>query len=196
MIDEGVIKFNCNWINEPIGVVVPEVLKHWRDKMHELQLIGEYKEINIGYGNISIKIPEGILVSGTQTGNVYPIQNKDFALVTAYSMAENSVNCKGLLKASAESLTHAAVYDADPSIEAIIHIHNKELWLELMNQVPTSGKDVPYGTAKMASEIKRLFEETTLLEDKIMVMAGHDEGIITFGKNLEEAGAVILKYLS
>ena len=35
-----------------------------------------------------------------------------------------------------------------------------------------------------------------LAQEKIMVMAGHDEGIITFGKNLEEAGAVLLKYLS
>ena len=196
MIDEGVIKFNCDWSDEPIGVSVPDDLKRWRDRMHELQLIGVYKEFNIGYGNISVKINEGILVSGTQTGNIYPIRDEDFSLVTSYNMNTNSVSCKGLLKASAESLTHAAVYEGDGAIQAIIHIHNKALWLKLMHQVPTSDKEVPYGTAKMASEIKRLFEEANLAQEKIMVMAGHDEGIITFGKNLEEAGAVLLKYLS
>ena len=196
MIDEGVIKFNCNWSDESVGVQVPSDLKIWRDKMHQLKLIGEYEEVNIGYGNISIKIAEGLLISGTQTGNVYPIRDKDFALVTSYDMELNSVDCKGVLKASAESLTHAAVYEGDASIKAIIHIHNKELWLKLMDNVPTSDQSVPYGTAKMASEIKRLFDESTLADDKIMVMAGHDEGIIAFGKDLEEAGEVVLKYLT
>ena len=196
MIDEGVIKFNCDWTNEPIGVKVPKTLKVWRDKMHQLNLIGVYEDINIGYGNISVKVDDGLLISGTQTGNIINIKDEDFALVTAYSMDENSVSCKGLLRASAESLTHAAVYEGDNSIGAIIHIHNKELWLKLMDKVPTSDKSVPYGTAKMASEIKRLFEETNLMTEKIMVMAGHDEGIITFGKDLEEAGSVILKYLT
>lgn len=164
--------------------------------MHQLKLIGVYEKINIGYGNISIKIDEGILISGTQTGNIHPIQDDDFALVTDYSMIDNKVSCKGKLKASAESLTHAAVYEADNSIQAIIHIHSKELWLKLMDKVPTSDKSVPYGTAKMASEIKRLFKGTNLANDKIMVMAGHDEGIITFGKNLDEAGKVILSYFN
>ncbi len=195
MIDEGVIKFNCDWSDESLPVEVPLELKAWRDKMHQLELIGEYADIKIGYGNISVKVDRGILISGTQTGNVGCIKDEDFALVTSYNMDENSVSCKGLLKASAESLTHAAVYECDDTINAIIHIHNKEMWTQLMDKVPTSDKSVPYGTAKMASEIKQIFDETSLAEDKILVMAGHDEGIIAFGKDLEEAGSIILKYL-
>lgn len=196
MIDEGVIKFNCNWNDEPLPINVPVQLMEWRDKMYELKLIGEYEEIKIGYGNISIKTPKGILISGTQTGNVYPISAKEFALVTSYSMNTNSLSCSGKIKASAESLTHAAFYDADASIKAVIHIHNKELWDKLIDQVPTSNREVPYGTAEMASEIKRLFVETTIVEDKVMVMGGHDEGIIAFGKTLQEAGKTILTILA
>jgi len=194
MLDEGVIKFNCDWNDEKLPVDVPSELKLWRDKMHQLKLIGEYPTINIGYGNISIKTIKGILISGTQTGNVYPIQDKDFSLVTDYSMELNQVACIGQLKASAESLTHAAVYECENSIKAIIHIHNKELWENLIDRVPTSKRDVPYGTAKMASEIKRLFNEEDLAHKKIMVMGGHEEGIITFGKDLKEAGQIILNY--
>ena len=194
MIDEGVIKFKCDWNNEQLPIQVPDELKIWRDKMHQLKLIGEYADIKIGYGNISVKVNEGILISGTQTGNVYPIQENDFALVTDYSMKHNQVTCEGQIKASAESLTHAAVYECDNSIKAIIHIHNKELWGKLIDKVPTSNRNVPYGTAKMALEIKRLFDETNVSQEKTIVMGGHEEGIITFGKNLNEAGQLILNY--
>lgn len=196
MIDEGVIKFNCNWDDSSLPLDVPAQLMEWRDKMYELKLIGEYEEIKIGYGNISIQTSRGILISGTQTGNIYPIAAKEFSLVTAYDMATNSLHCIGKIKASAESLTHAAFYDANSSIKAVIHIHNRHLWDVLIDKIPTSKREVPYGTAEMASEILRLFKETSLLQDKIMVMGGHDEGIIAFGKNLEQAGKVLLDVLA
>jgi L-ribulose-5-phosphate 4-epimerase len=194
-IDEGYIKFNCEWINQPLSVNVPLELKFWRDKMHELKQIGHYAEINIGYGNISLKTSDGMIISGTQTGDVYPVQDEHFTLVTHYDINNNSVVCKGPIKASSESMTHAAIYEADTTIKAIIHIHNKELWLKLMNRVPTTKETVPYGTPDMANEIFRLFNETSVNHDKIIVMAGHDEGIIVFGNDLEEAGKTILRYL-
>lgn len=195
-IDEGYIKFNCEWINQPLSVNVPLELKFWRDKMHELKQIGHYAEINIGYGNISVKTPDGMIISGTQTGDVYPIQDEHFTLVSYYDINNNSVVCKGPIKASSESMTHAAIYEADSTIKAIIHIHNKELWLKLINKVPTTKETVPYGTPDMANEIFRLFNETSVSHDKIIVMAGHDEGIIAFGKTISEAGELILKQLA
>jgi ribulose-5-phosphate 4-epimerase/fuculose-1-phosphate aldolase len=195
-IDEGYIKYNINWINEPLKVSVPKQLMVWRDKMHELKQIGHYADINIGYGNISVKTDDGFLISGTQTGDVYPIQPEDFTLVTDYNIQANSVTCKGKIKASSESMTHAAVYEADNSINAIIHIHNPKLWAKLMDKVPTTQKEVPYGTPEMANEIFRLFTETKVKEEKIIVMAGHDEGIISFGKDLDEAGEILLDFLT
>lgn len=195
-IDEGYIKFNIKWINEPLSINVPENLMQYRDKMHELKQIGHYKEMNIGYGNISIKTEKGMLISGTQTGNISPIKPKHFTLVTAYNIDENSVVCRGPIKASSESMTHAAIYEADSSVNAIIHIHNLALWKKLMNTVPTTKKEVPYGTPEMAYEIFRLFKNSTVKGDKVIVMAGHDEGIIVFGKTLDEAGEKVLKLLS
>lgn len=195
-IDEGYIKFNCEWVNQSLAVKVPLELKVWRDKMHELKQIGHYAEINIGYGNISVKIPDGIIISGTQTGDIFPIRDNHFTLVTHYEINKNTVVCKGPIKASSESMTHAAIYEANSSIKAIIHIHNKELWVKLMDKVPTTRSEVPYGTPEMANEIFRLFKETSVSQDKIIVMAGHDEGIIVFGKDLDEAAETILKYLA
>lgn len=195
-IDEGYIKFNIDWDHQPLALEVPKELMSWRDKMHELKQIGHYHEINIGYGNISVKTPKGILISGTQTGEVYPIKSKHFTLVDNYDIDKNYVHCVGPVKASSESMTHAAVYEADDSIKAIIHVHNPELWSQLIDVVPTTNKRVPYGTPEMANEIFRLFQETKVKEEKIIVMAGHEEGIISFGKDLEEAGNILLNFLA
>ena len=64
-----------------------------------------------------------------------------------------------------------------------------------MHHVPTSSEAIPYGTPEMANEIKRLFDETTLSKEKIMVMGGHREGIVSFGKDLEEAGNILIDKL-
>jgi ABC-type iron transport system FetAB ATPase subunit len=61
-----------------------------------------------------------------------------------------------------------------------------------MNKVPTTAIEVAYGTPEMAKEILRLFREDNLMEKKIVVMSGHEEGIISFGKNLPEAGNILL----
>lgn len=196
MAEDGVIKFNCEWEDKELPVSVPAQLLRWRDKMYEHRLIGEYEEIKIGYGNISVKLGEGFLISGTQTGNIYPIQAENFSFVMDYDMSKNWVKCIGRVKASAESLTHAAFYEADESIQAIIHVHNIKLWNKLIDIIPTSKMEVTYGTAEMASEIKRLFLETNIQEKKLMVMGGHEEGLIAFGENLEEAGKVLLNVLT
>lgn len=195
-IDEGYIKFNIDWIEEPLSTSPPIELLQWRDKMHQLKQIGHYQDINIGYGNISVKTNNGILISGTQTGDVFPIQSNHFTLVTEFNIGKNSVVCYGPIKASSESMTHAAIYESDTSIKAIIHIHNKELWKNLMDIVPTTNKDVPYGTPEMAYEIYRLFKESSVLKERVIVMAGHDEGIIVFGNTLDEAGEKVFSLLS
>lgn len=197
MIDEGYIKFELNWEQQPNDFQYDiNNLMQWRDKMHELNLIGNYVDLGIGFGNISQKFQTGdeFIISGTQTGDIYPIEEKHFTTVTKYDLAANSVWCKGPLKASSESMTHAAIYEFDDKIRAVIHIHHLELWKELLDKIPTSKKEVPYGTPEMGMEIRRLFEEELLAEKHIMAMAGHDEGIITFGATLEEAAEVLMKY--
>ncbi|HZI54021.1 MAG TPA: hypothetical protein VFD56_09975, partial [Chitinophagaceae bacterium] len=87
------------------------------------------------------------------------------------------------------------IYESSAATNAVIHIHNLNLWNRLIHQVPTSSENIPYGTPEMANEIKRLFDETTLSTEKIIVMGGHQEGIISFGKDLEEAGNILTEKL-
>jgi len=195
-MDEGYIKFNCKRIPSddiPLDKVVD--LNVWRKIMYDKGLIGMYPD-GIGFGNISIRCDENsFLISGTATGGIPDLDKSNYSLVTDYNLQTNSLICKGPINASSESLTHALIYESSPSTNAVIHIHNLDLWKRLMHKVPTSNEQVPYGTPEMANEIKRLFEETSLSNEKIIVMGGHEEGIISFGKNLEEAANVLLNKL-
>ncbi len=196
MIDEGYIKFNCRWIEA--GAVERsdgDDINHVRNRLFELGLIGVYED-GIGFGNVSVRsLGEAkFIISGTQTGGIPVLNESHYTRVLQYDLTNNSLLCKGPVKASSESLTHAALYEAGASAKAILHIHHDDLWKKLLNQIPTTSKYVPYGTPEMALEIKRLFRETNLLREKILVMAGHPGGIISFGENPKEAAASILRY--
>jgi ribulose-5-phosphate 4-epimerase/fuculose-1-phosphate aldolase len=195
-MDEGYIKFNCKRIpSDDIPLDKVAMLNIWRKIMYDKGLIGMYPD-GIGFGNISIRFYEtSFLISGSATGGIRILDKSHYAIVTEYNLANNSLICKGPINASSESLTHAMIYECSPSTNAVIHIHNLVLWKKLMHKVPTSDEKVPYGTPEMAKEIKRLFEETSLSSEKIIVMGGHEEGIISFGKNLEEAANVMLNKL-
>ncbi|MGZ3882285.1 MAG: class II aldolase/adducin family protein [Flavisolibacter sp.] len=195
-MEEGYIKFNCNWIpsnNIPLDKVT--ALNVWRDILYRKGLIGVYPD-GIGFGNISLRCDEKtFLISGSATGGIEALNESHYSLVTHYDVGANSITCTGPIKSSSESLTHAMIYECSPGTNAVIHIHSLDLWKRLMDQVPTSRENISYGTTEMANEIKRLFDETELSKEKIMVMKGHREGIISFGKDLDEAGNILLNKL-
>jgi ribulose-5-phosphate 4-epimerase/fuculose-1-phosphate aldolase len=111
----------------------------------------------------------------------------------AHDFARNWLRYEGTAIPSSESLTHAAVYESDPSTSAIIHCHDLGLWATLLDRVPATSKTVAYGTPKMAYEIMRLFKVSNVRSEKILVMAGHEGGIVTFGEDLEGAFDVLMR---
>jgi ribulose-5-phosphate 4-epimerase/fuculose-1-phosphate aldolase len=90
-------------------------------------------------------------------------------------------------------LTHAAIYKSDSMTSAVIHCHDSVLWRTVLDRAPTTSKAVAYGTPEMAYEIIRLFEVSNVRSRKILVMAGHEGGIVAFGENLEEALDVLTR---
>ncbi len=193
-MDEGYIKFNCQWLKEKSddGINISDI-NLWRNRLHEIGLIGVY-ENGIGFGNISSRLENNhFLISGSATGSI-PKPNKDhYTVVTDYNLEQNNLTCKGPIKASSESLSHAVIYECDPSVNAVIHVHSMKLWSELLHVLPTTNASVAYGTPEMAMEIKRLFEECAVEKHSTIIMGGHEEGILVFGKSMDEAGDKILE---
>ena len=195
--ETGYIKFNCQWIKDnPVDSGLVEELNHCRTKLYQLGLIGMYPN-GIGYGNMSIRLKGNqFLITGTATGHLHTLSTEHFTKVIAYNFKENSLTCQGPIQASSESLTHAAIYEWSPETSAVIHVHNLALWKQLKNSVPTSSASVAYGTPEMALEIQRLFRESDLRMKQILVMAGHEEGIISFGQTVEEAYQLIINHIN
>ena len=199
-IDEGYIKYRIHWqskasISTASFADKINALNDWRIEMYRRNWIGYESTLKVGFGNISLRIlPEWgkFIISGTQTGHLSRLEAKDYALVTDYNIDSNELWCEGATKASSESLTHAAVYELNENYQAVIHIHSKKLWHSLLHQVPTTAATASYGTPQMAYEIQRLYRESNLTQLKIVAMAGHEDGILSFGANLEEAAEVLL----
>lgn len=189
MIDEGYIKYQIDWTKAPPVTDEIDELIAVRNQLYEMELIGFYEEHQVGYGNISLKTPENgkFIVSGTQTGGLPVLDRSHFTTVLDYDLEQNRLSCLGPVKASSESLTHAAVYACSPEIQAIIHVHTYGLWEWMLKHFPFTKASIPYGTPEMAMEVMRLYRETNLPTLKSFAMAGHEEGIFTFGSSLTEA---------
>lgn len=195
MIDEGYIKFDIDWRRgPPPDVQAVADLNRWRKPLYEAGLIGEYADLGIGFGNISMRSGAAgqFVISGTQTGHLDDLGPEHYALVTDYDIAANRVSCSGQVKASSESMTHAAIYELNPAITGVVHVHSAAMWNRLINRLPTTNPDVAYGTPAMAQEFLRLYHDTDFAEKGVAIMAGHDEGILSFGTDLTEAAGRIL----
>ena len=168
-------------------------LNVYRRKLLELRLIGA-DSTGISFGNLSVRdgATSNFYITGSATSGLPELTPADCAKVVAYDFQTNWVRYEGSALPSSESLTHAAIYESDAEAGAVIHCHDPTLWTAILNQAPTSSKGVRYGTPEMAYEIMRLFNVSNVQSRKILVMAGHEGGIVTFGKDLEEAFAVLM----
>ncbi|MEY3442036.1 MAG: hypothetical protein RLZZ519_317 [Bacteroidota bacterium] len=188
MIDEGYVKYACDWQRGPAPDNIGELVSV-RNRLHELGLIGKYEPSGIGFGNVSMRLPDrtGFVISGTATGGIGVADAAHFCLVSAWDIDRNSVACSGPVSASSESLTHAMLYATAPQIQAVLHVHHREFWEKLLEYAPSTKADVAYGTPAMAMEMKRLLIETGFPETQIFAMRGHEEGVLAYGPSLGAA---------
>jgi ribulose-5-phosphate 4-epimerase/fuculose-1-phosphate aldolase len=195
-IDEGYVKYTSDWTKAPAPhAAAAEELETWRQPLFDAGLIGEYEDHGVGFGNISIRCgePGQFLISGTQTGHLARTDKSHYALVTSWSVHSNLVCCVGLVQASSEAMTHAAIYQLDQHIGAIVHVHSKDLWSRYMNRLPTTAPEVAYGTPEMANEFRRLYRDSDFRKSQLAVMGGHEEGLVSIGRTLEEATERVLR---
>lgn len=193
--EEGYIKFNCHWNKQPVNFPAKSIdeLNRWRRKLYQQQLIGVYPN-GIGFGNISIRLNKEnqFIVTGSATGQFTETGPEHYARVDSFKIQTNEVWCTGQVKASSESLSHAIVYQTLPDVNAVVHVHDLKQWEKWKNVLPTTDEAITYGTPEMAREISRLLSIPGNGEKGIIVMGGHREGMLAFGKSLEEACGILL----
>jgi ribulose-5-phosphate 4-epimerase/fuculose-1-phosphate aldolase len=112
-----------------------------------------------------------------------------YALVTGSDPLKNTLEAEGAIKPSSEAMTHAVIYRLLPDVQAVIHVHSPDIWQKAdLLGLPQTAADVLYGTPEMAAEMQRLI--TSGMGDwHTISMAGHEDGVITWGRTLDEAAS-------
>jgi hypothetical protein len=205
---EGVIKFDLIFEPKP----VPEnrdlkTLIAWRAVLHRLGMIGQDPERydGLGFGNISQRIEEQpatrsrttrFVISGTQTGAAQRLTDREFCVVTAFSIRNNRIVAEGPVKPSSEALTHAAVYDCNPAIFFVMHVHSPELWRATPKLgIASIEKTIAYGTPEMADAVCNLIASSGNCAG-IFSMLGHEDGIVSYADSAQTAGNLLIDALA
>ena len=192
-MEEGYVKFEQTWqqiLPRPAASVAH--LVEVRQALYEHGLIGYSPELAVGFGNLSRRCTEGepglFIISGTQTGQVPQLGPEHFTTVVNYDLGGNRLRSEGPLRASSESLTHAALYAADAACQAVLHVHHLAHWQRLYGHFSTTDPAASYGTPEMAEAVQALVQSDLRARSRgVIVMGGHEEGLLAFGPDLKQA---------
>jgi ribulose-5-phosphate 4-epimerase/fuculose-1-phosphate aldolase len=202
VIDDGVIKYDRSNFTQcgPLDLVEYFSLEFWRKKLFELNLIGEYSEVGVGFGNLSLVYDYSqiystnhpqFIITGTQTGKYSELDGNSYTRVLDYDIQNLKIKTMGPIEASSEALTHAAIYHFNPNIKVVFHIHSPQIWSGMIkDQSDHTAIEIPYGTLEMARATERCIGSN---DSGVFCMHGHVDGVVAYGKNLKETGELVLQ---
>ena len=194
MID-GVIKYSIEHTTQDAPAFEQyEELEALRARLFTLGLIGV--QDGIGYGNISAreKDKNSFFITATQTGDLASLTSEHYTYISDYDFSKFQVISQGKHQPSSEALSHAMIYQISSAINAVIHIHSKALW-EFMKENNSLFTTAEYGTVQMVEEIASLYKEENPFDEAIFVMKGHEDGVIAFGRTIQEAELTLYKMI-
>jgi len=194
---EGVVKYDFTFNkSRALKRSLIRPIESCRERLYAMGVIGAYPD-GIGYGNISQKTAEGMFViTGTQTGHLPRLTPRHYALVESCDDKQFCLRASGASKPSSEALTHGTIYGLSEEITAVIHIHSMALWRFMLAGEYLRTAAVEYGTLEMIEEVERLYAQDDPLLNPKFAMAGHEEGIVCFGRDMKEAEQVLYGILS
>jgi ribulose-5-phosphate 4-epimerase/fuculose-1-phosphate aldolase len=200
---EGVTKFALRFTPAaPLDFASLRALNAWRTLLQRLGLIGRdpARYGGVGFGNVSQRLAGtsgSFAISGTQTGDLAVLDARHYACIDNCDIAHNSVGARGPIEPSSESLTHAMLYRLSADIHYVFHGHSPHIWRHARALgIPVTSLDVAYGTPAMAAEIERVYRAGGLTGRGMVVMGGHEDGVVAFGARAEDAGLMLIGALA
>lgn len=201
---EGVIKFQLDFTEgpAPAGGLLVE-LNEWRTVFMERGLLGQDSQRYDGYGfgNLSRRLPDrgddAFLISGTQTGHRKILQPEDYAIVLDCDPETNHLKATGQVKPSSEALSHGILYQGAQEIIWVMHLHSPDIFRQRVRfNLPCTHPSADYGTPEMAAEILKLAQRHDKEEPGLLVMTGHQDGILAYGPSAQMTGELVIETLS
>lgn len=203
--EDGVIKYRISHELEPLLSCFEQqagytwdwslfsAVEEVRTILHDAQLIGVYPT-GIGYGNISLRVEDGFLISGSGTGLSRVLGPEGYSLVISCIPEKNHVISCGPVYPSSESMTHDAIYRACPEAQCVIHAHSAHLFDFLLAKgIPHTPASIAYGTPELFWAVSELVR-TLPGESGLFVTAGHVEGVFAYASTPVSALHCILQY--
>ncbi len=183
-VEEGYVKYRCVHEEGPAPEHPDwEALNALRTDLVRAGLVGVL-ENGVGYGNLSLRTEQGFMVTATGTGHIPVLGPEGYCLVTRCDVEANTVWSSGPAQASSESMTHAAVYEASPVTNCVIHLHHAGLYGQLLEgKAPATAPEAAFGTPAMAHSVADLVRKHPA--DGIIAMTGHQDGFIMYAPNVE-----------
>jgi methylthioribose-1-phosphate isomerase len=191
--NEGFVKYTTIHTRAP-AINAPQwaELNNARTKLFNLGLLGVNNQ-GIGFGNVSVRLRvDEFLISGTATGAAPELTPSEYCLVNSFDLAQNRIVSAGPVQASSEAMTHGAVYRSCSGANCVIHIHSGIIYKGMIRDgCLATDKEAVYGTPEIALSLAKCVRELGTDEGAVY-MAGHDEGIIVWGPNVERALKIVL----
>ncbi len=192
MLEDGIIQFTYNLQRKALPVQYKQyisTLNHLRETLYKLKLIGVNSQ-GLGYGNVSARVnQQEFLITASQTGHLKRLTDENYTLITNYNLDATKVTAIGLNPPSSESLTHAALYQIDPVINYVVHIHNLKMWNYFKKEKTATPANATYGTKDLALAMQQLFYKP----NDSWVLSGHREGLIYFATDHQKILEMILQ---
>ncbi len=196
---EGVIKFQLDFAEGPApdGVFLAE-LNEWRAVFRERGLLGQdpQRYEGYGFGNLSRRLPDpnggAFVISGTQTGHLHALRPEDYATVLACNPETNHLKAFGQIRPSSEALSHGVLYRCVPEILWVMHLHSPDIFRQRRRlNLPCTHPAADYGTPEMATEILHLAQSRDRGKPGLLVMTGHQDGILAYGPSAQATGELV-----
>jgi len=131
-------------------------------------------------GNLSIKVPGGMLV--TSTGSALDNLHTDEIIFVAEANREN-VYFFGSKGPSSESINHWTIYEEMPNVKAIAHVN---VGPKEDKNIPSTLEEIPYGTIELGLGMIPLLKKANVVFLK-------DHGVVTIGQSLTEATNLLIE---
>ena len=201
---EGVIQFAFSLepaTGPPVEAGVLRGLLAWRTVLRRLELLGQTpgRYGGLGYGNLSVRDPgrpREFMVTASQTAGIRHLGADGLCRIREFDLARFRVCAAGVKPPSSESLSHAMIYDADPGIGWIFHVHSPDIWsrAEALQTAATDAR-VGYGSPAMARAVAALLA-THPERPLAFVTLGHEDGVFACGRTAAETGATLVELLA
>jgi len=178
-------KFRTVFLSSSVPITSKSVeLIRWFRKFYDAGMVPQYGSGSSG--NLSFRHKDGFIIKSTKT-YFNTIGADELVYVEKFDFAGKMAYAHGRLEPSTELQMHYLIYQSRKDINAVFHVHDYGI-MKLAKKLSIPVTDVTEaGTEKIGYDVLKKLDGK-----KFVIMKEH--GVVAVGKDIEEAGKIILKY--